>query len=104
MDAFAATLARFWAVTTQWLEPVFLGKLVGRQVFVSVTLPCVFLNATGITTSLRPVTWGSSVIWPKYWPFATSGALIVIQSGVGARFTSTMGDADLGPFGPGGPL
>jgi hypothetical protein len=38
MLAFAATPPTFWAVTTQWLEPDFLGKLAGPHVFVSSTL------------------------------------------------------------------
>ena len=66
----------------QCATPVFFGNVVGAQSWVSVTTPCRLMNATGIVTALAPSRFGSSVIRPKYCPFATSGALIVIQMSV----------------------
>src|SRR5262249_15182525 len=75
--ALAGALARVWMLVAQRAAPVLAGIVVGEQVCVSVTVPCFLLNATGIVTGLRPFVCGSSVIRPKYCPFATSGALIV---------------------------
>ena len=50
----------------------------GEQLFVSVTAPCFFTNATGIVTLFEPEPFGTRSIRPWYWPFATLGASIEI--------------------------
>src|SRR5581483_12308531 len=79
--AFAAVEPRFDAVTVQCVADgalfVDAGKLVGLHVLASVTVPCVFTNATGIVTLLPPFR-GTRLIRPSYWPFATVGASISI--------------------------
>src|SRR5262245_44244975 len=67
---FDSVLPRFVADTVQCEAPVFDAKLSGEQVCESVTLPCVFTNATGIVTAFPPAL-GTRVIRPWYWPFAT---------------------------------
>src|SRR4051794_23381888 len=75
-DTSAVTEPRFCTVEPQW-DTWLIAIVVGEQVFVRVTAPCFRTNATGMNTGFAPEA-GTSLIEPKYWPFATAGALIVI--------------------------
>src|SRR5262245_17093755 len=98
---FAGLWLKLATLATQCASPVFLGIDVGEQSCVSVTTPCRLLNATGIVTSVSFLPPGSSVMRPKYWPVASSGALIVIQMSVGSFLRRWMLSSDFGPFFPG---
>src|SRR3954466_13724028 len=71
---FAVLEARLLTVAVQWDCPTSLMES-GEQVCVSFTTPGVLTNATGMVTGVPPF-FGVSVIRARYWPFATSGALI----------------------------
>src|SRR3954447_5456528 len=81
MLTFEAVLPKLAAPTVQCVELgcalVLTGKLSGLHVCVSVTVPCLRTNATGIVTVLPPLR-GTRLIRPWYWPTAASGALISI--------------------------
>ena len=57
-----------------------LGNVFVSHVCESVTMPCRLKNATGIVTEFSPFFFGSSVMRPKYCPFGSVGALIVIEN------------------------
>src|SRR5512144_1677140 len=77
MVVLAGVEARLPALTVQCVLAASANDS-GEQVWLSVTEPCRLLNATGITTGVAPAFCGSRVICPKYCPFASVGALIVI--------------------------
>src|SRR6476646_8974714 len=70
---------KFATLAVQCEAPVNAAKDRGEQLFVSVTAPCFFTNATGIVTLFEPEPlFGTRSIRPWYWPFATLGASIEI--------------------------
>src|SRR3954447_12935863 len=76
---FAGTEPKLATLAVQFATPVPLAMVVGAHACVSVTTPCFLTKATGIVTEFGPAAFGSSVILPKYWPLAISGAEIVTQ-------------------------
>ena len=100
--ALAVTPERFETVATQCAAPVFMTKVVGAQVWLSVTPPCVRTKATGMVTGLEPAACGVRLIRPKYWPLASVGALIVTQKETDLFLpTLSLATPLPGPFGPG---
>src|SRR4051812_33040824 len=98
MLTFEAVLPKFAALTVQWLAVgcafVNAGKLSGLHVCVSVTEPCLRMNATGIVTVL-PQLRGTRLMRPWYWPVATSGALISIGNVVEPSLATCRGRPSL---------
>src|SRR5919197_2971182 len=73
----AADRELFWAVTVQVDRPLMSLIELGSQLCARLTMPCRLKNATGRCRSRDPPSWSRS-IRPKYWPWATAGAEMVM--------------------------